>query len=100
MNFENAWRYLLENQPLDLETSGGTPFKVVVSESSISYKSEKDQKRPQSKKNFHQYFRLWFERGFRRKKDYKNFGDQKSESTRFRYFSAVFRYIEGALKVH
>ncbi len=94
MNFENAWRHLKErSQPFVLTTSGGTPFKVWVSEDKIKYKSENDQKRGQTKENFEIYFRRWFEEGLRQKKDFKNLTND-SDSAQFRYFSAVFDYLE------
>jgi hypothetical protein len=99
MNFEAAWRYLKGYQvhnPLHLKTTGGTPFKAWISDDRIRYKSEKDQRRGQAKENFEIYFRRWFEEGRREKKDFKNLTEE-SDSARFRYFSAVFSYLEKKL---
>ena len=97
MDFDRAWQYLQRNQPLHLETSGGTPFRAYVTDDSIAYKSERDQRRPQSKENFRQYFRTWFEEGQRESRYFPNAGPKKSPSARYRYFSAVFRHLEGAM---
>ena len=94
MDFEAAWEYLRKHAPLSLGTSGGTPFTVDVSDTSIAYKSQRDQRRPQSKNNFEKYFHIWFREGRRDRSYFPNFGKDRSPSARFRYFSAVFRYLE------
>ena len=96
-DFEAAWEHLRKHAPLRLETSGRTPFTVQVSDTSIAYKSERDQERRQSKKNFEVYFRIWFHEGRRARSYFPNFGKKRSPSARFRYFSAVFRYLETPL---
>lgn len=90
MDFEVAWAYLRQHQPIPLVTSGGTPFTVEVSDTTIAYQSEVDQTRTQSKDNFEKYFR-------ERRKDsncYRNFAKEGSRSARGRYFREVFRYLD------
>ncbi|GEM_PF-2453353 len=94
MDFDTAWGYLRKHTPLSLVTSGGTPFRVDVSDASIAYKSDRDQRRTQSKDNFELYFRIWFGRGRRDRGSFPNFGTDRSPSARFRYFSSVFRHLE------
>jgi hypothetical protein len=97
MNFDRAWQYLKDHQPLQLKTSGpsgGTPFEALVSDSSICYKSSKDQKRYQSKENFRIYFERWFIQKLRDRSNFRNLTGKKSESARCRYFYAVFLYLE------
>ena len=96
MDFEAAWAYIRKHTPLRLETSNETPFTVDVSDTSIAYKSASDQRRSQSRDNFERYFRTWFNEGRRERKDFTNFTKARSQSARFRYFSAVFRHLETA----
>ncbi|MBL7223622.1 MAG: hypothetical protein ISS72_07205 [Candidatus Brocadiae bacterium] len=94
MDFEAAWEYLRKHAPLRLETSGGTPFTVEVSDTRLEYKSERDQARPQSKDNFERYFRIWLREGCPDRSCFRNFGKKQSTSARGRYFSPVFCYLK------
>lgn len=94
MDFEAAWGYLRKHAPLSLETSGGTPFTVEVSDTRLEYNSQRDQTRTQTKDNFEKYFRIWLRKGCQDRSSFRNFGDERSPSTRGRYFSAVLRYLK------
>ena len=94
MDFEVVWAYLRKNPPSNLKTSGGTPFTVEVSDTSIAYKSEGDQRRPQTKDNFEKYLRMWLREGRPESSSFSNLTKKKSRSARGRYFREVFRYLE------
>jgi hypothetical protein len=94
MNFESAWGFLKEHQPLTLTTfNGETSFKAFVSETSIRYESSNDQPRPQSKDDFRKYFEKWAKNGIQDKSLSLNLTG-KSKSARSRYFRAIFLYLE------
>jgi len=94
MDFEAAWEYLRKHAPLRLETSGGTPFIAEVSGTNLAYKSERDQRRTQTKENFEKYFRIWLREGCPDRSCFRSFAKKRSKSARGRYFSAVFCYLK------
>lgn len=97
MIFNELWNLLACEKQIQLQTKSGKLFTVSIDGDSITYEPQTGQIRTQTKENLQKYFILWFQKGLRGRKHFRNFGPKKSPSTRYTYFSAMFLYFEHLL---